>query len=112
MSFDLLVGIDGPDLFADGTVDRRECAVGANKNFRIHLHVERVRNVDCRLYGLAEAVVSDVRDDAYDLKRLADAGGEDAKRSVLEVGNAKRLTDRTAIGPVEARHRFVDNRDR
>src|SRR4029077_13256866 len=55
---------------------------------------------------------SDVRDDAYDLKRLADAGGEDAKRSVLEVGDAKRLADRIVIGPVEARHRFVDHRER
>ena len=83
-----------------------------NENFRIHLHVERVRNVDCRLYGLTEAVVSDVRDDTYDLKRLADAGGEDAKWSVLEVRDAKRLADRTAIGPVPARHRFVDHRER
>lgn len=82
-----------------------------NENFRIHLHVERVRNVDCRLYGLAEAVISDVRDDTDDLKRLAYSGGEDAKRSVLEVRDAKRLADRTANGPGEARHRFVDHRE-
>ena len=57
-----------------------------NENFRIHLHVERVRNVDCRLYGLAEAVISDVRDDADDLKRLADTAGEDANGPFLRSG--------------------------
>src|SRR5262249_1426089 len=107
VSLNLLIGVNVPDLFASGTVDRRKGASGANENFRVHLQVERIWDVDSRPNRLTQAVIPDVCDYTDDLKGLGRARWNEAERLVLKIGEAYKLPKCEALGPVLTHHFFV-----
>ena len=107
VSLDLLVGVDVANLLADGTVDRRKGASGANENFRVYLKVERIGEVDSGPNRLTEAVIPDVCDYTDDLKRLCRGWWNEAERLVLKIGEADKLPECDALVPVLTRQFFV-----
>ena len=86
--------------------------LGADEDLYIDPHGECVRDEDFGKDRIAQAVIAFVGDDADNLQPGVGARGRKVVRwLVLNGGNFERVTDRVAVGEVDASHGLVNDGD-